>query len=280
MGTPASKTIKYINGVLCYMLKSFATGLSDLVKRPFLIFPSFVAMVVNTALLILVSDSMFTIFYNVFILGDVPDATITQLPFYIISSYGPELTAITATTFISLLLSFYLVYVYSGLLNSKSTGVVKAMLGGFSRLGELIALSVFVSLCIFLFSMAGFAFFVGSLGLGGIGIISFLLGLAWTLFGAYVFLKLVFAPVLMAIGKKKLKAALAESWEWSSGKLLHIGAFMVLLFAAIGFINLVVSSASDATGIEELSLVILVLGMALSNAYYNIVFIRYFVDSR
>ena len=258
------------------MLGAFIESVGELAARPLLFVPALIGMALNAAILLLAVDSYFNVFYSALLLGEVPNASIFDLPFYLLTSYFGDIVVIKLAAFLSLLIGIYLLFTYAALLGGKEKGIVKAMKGQLARIPEMLWLCVFMAAALGIFAVAAFILFIGTISLDGLGIIAFLLLLAWLIFGAYVFIKLAFTPLFMAIGRKKLKEALAESWKWSGGRLLQVAAALVAVGIASWIINAIFSAASDATSVEEIAAVILVLGAAIANAYYNIVLVKYY----
>jgi len=182
-------------------------------------------------------------------------------------------------TFISIGLGFYLIYVYSSLINGKQA-LLKGIFSNISKAGEIIGLTIFIIVAMFLYFTIGFFLFVTSLTFETIGIITFLLFLLWLVLGLYAFVKLAFTPMFMVIERQKLKAALVASWKWSEKRTLSIFIFLTIIGFISGSINTIFSTLGDATGIEFVALLLLLLGVGLANAYYNIAFIKYFLNTK
>lgn len=255
------------------MLNAFASGFSELAKKPIYFLPALLAMAINFFVLIFTAENYFNFFYEVFIYGEVPQASLFQLPYYMLTTYTTELLVIGAAVFVSFLLGFYQLYAYASLLK-KNKGVLEGIVSGFSKIGEIAGLTAFACAAFFLYSIAWFLLFIGSVS-DSLGLIAFVLLLAWTIFGAYVYLKLAFTPVIMAVEGAKLKEALAKSWKWSGKRLGKLLLFFILLGIIAGAINTFFSILADAAGIEMLALALLVIGLAVSNAYNSIVLVKY-----
>ncbi len=262
------------------MFNALIEGAAEITKNPFYFIPALFVMVLNTIISLLAVDHVFQLVYSAFVFGEVPEATLVELPYYMLTIYTGEILVIAAATFVAMLLGFYLVFVYASLLSGKEKGGVKALTSGFSRIGELIGLTFFTGIAALLYAAIGYALFVASITFEGIGIITFILFLALILAGIYIYVKLAFTPVIMAVEKRKLKEALADCWKWTAKKPIGVAFFLVVLgfIAALG--TEVFSAIGDATGIEEVSLAIFVIGVALVNTYYNIAYIKYYLGSK
>ncbi len=261
------------------MISSLTGAFGELVKKPALLLPAFIGMGLNIAILLLTIDNYFSFFFDVFFIGNVPDASIAELPYYLFTSYFADIAVMAAAVFASFFIAYFLLFTYASVIGKKEKSVVKAMRTAIGRAAEIFWLTVFTFAAFFLYAAVSYALFAATLELGGLGIVALLLMLAWGAFGVYAFLKLAFAPLFVALEKKKIKQALAESWKWSGRRLLGIIGLLVLLMIITGTISAVFGAASDATGVDELAVLLLVLGSAVSSSYYNVALVKYFEDS-
>ena len=209
------------------MIGAFVQGVFELAKKPVYLLPALIISLAAFLVIILSAESYMAFFYSAIMLGQVPDAGILELPFYIISSYGQEIAIICASMLISLTLTLFQLYIYA-LSMARKEGMVQAIRDGAAKLPEIFGLVVFAALASFIYGVLGYALFAASITFDVIGIALFLLLIAWGLFGAYAFVKLIFVPVFMALEGKKLKAALSESWKWSSQRVFSIAIFPLL----------------------------------------------------
>ncbi|MEK6958343.1 MAG: hypothetical protein AABW99_05185 [archaeon] len=262
------------------MLKEFIGGFTELVSRPLYFLPALLAGIINLFVMVAVSENSFNFFMQTLVLGNVPDVNLWQMPFYIINSYGQDLIAMLLGTLASLAVGFYILYVYSALIAAKEKGIVKAIAATAKKIPEILALSVFVLAAFFIYSTIAYFVFVAGVSIEAIGIILFIALLAWLVLGVYFFLMLAFTPLFMALNGTKLKKALAESWKWSPKRLLHIAVFLAVLWFLTMAVATLFSMISDFAGSDELIAGTLMLGMAVSGAYYNITFIKYFLANR
>ena len=262
------------------MFKALVGGFAELFRKPVNLLPALVAMAINFTVLILTIESYFDFFYEVFIFNEVPESSLVNLPFYLFSTYLFEITVMAMGAFISMALGFYLLYVYSAILTGKETGAIKAMSATLAKLPEIAGLTAFVFVAAILYSVIGFALLAASITLDGIGIVVFLLWVAWIMAGIYVYLKFSFTPVFMASDKLKLKAALTASWKWSEKKLLPIAVLLIVLSFMTGLINAAATAIAEGSTLEIIAFPALVLGLAFSNAYFSITIIKYFMASK
>ena len=262
------------------MLASLLGGFIELGKKPIYIVPALIVMILNFGILLLSIDNYFKFFYDVFVFGEVAESPLIEMPFFLFTTYGFDLVLIGITMFISLGLSLYLLYVYSSLINGTEKNIGKAMSQTIGKLGEIVGLTFFVFFAMFLYGTIGYLLFVLSTMVEGIGIIFLLIFLLWILLGIYFYVKLAFTPILMATEREKLKPALAATWKWSSGKTIKIAIFLALIGGIAGILNTFFSTLGDATGVNFLAVLILLIGLGISNAYYNIAFIKYFLNTK
>ena len=148
------------------------------------------------------------------------------------------------------------------------------------KITEIIGLTVFVFFAMFLYATIGYLFFVLSDMFEGIGIVFFLIFLLWLVLGVYAFVKLAFTPVLMATQRQKLKPALAATWKWSSGKTIKTAVFLAIIGGIAWILNTFFFALGDAAGVDFVEVLILMIGLSISSAYYNIAFIKYFLNTK
>jgi len=262
------------------MINAIVEGFTSFAKKPLLFLPALFVMGLNFIVLLAAFESYFNLFFETLVLGEVPDAGLLELPFFMLTTYGADIIVIGLAAFVSFALGFYMIYIYASLLAGKETGMIKAIIANAKRTGEILGLTLFVSIALFLYGIVAYLLFVASVSIEALGLIAFILLLIWGLFGLFVYFKFAFTPVLMATEKQKLKPALAAVWKWSSPKLISIIIFLIIIGFLAGIINTVFITLADATGSNELGILLLLLGFGLSNAYYNISFVKYFTASK
>ena len=259
------------------MLDSLVSGFSGIAKRPVLIIPALVAVIVNFVITLLAFEPQADFFYSVFVLNGVVDAAIPELPYYLLASYPWEIFAMLLSAFASTVLWILVLYVYA---ESSGKGIIEAFRETLSRTWEMIGVAAFAFIAVFLYFVILFALFVSTLALGVLSIVGFLASILWILFGIYAGIRLVFTPAIMAVKRKKLKKALAESWKLQKKGTLEAGLFIVLAGAIAGTIGAFFSMAGEASGNEVVFLIMVLVGFALANAYYSIVFIKYVSEQK
>ncbi|HZX20389.1 MAG TPA: hypothetical protein VFF13_05230 [archaeon] len=261
------------------MLKSLVFGLTQLIGKPQYLLPALAGIFVNFLILFFAVDSYFNFFYNALVFGEIPNASLFELPFYLLTTYAFDILVIVLTVFFSTSVGFYMIYVYSALMTTKQS-MMKVMIGTLSRIGEIFGLTLFLMVALLLYGAILYGLIIFGFAFEGLAILSTILILALLLLGIFAFVKLAFTPVIMVIEKQKLKPALKKSWEWSAKKTLNILVFLFLLSVITGLTNTFFALLGEATDIEILGIVILLLGLALSSSYYNIAFIKYFLNSQ
>ncbi|MBI4210350.1 MAG: hypothetical protein HY544_02480 [Candidatus Diapherotrites archaeon] len=262
------------------MIKAFASGFAEIATRPLLLVPALLGMFLNVLVIALSVDSYANIIFDTLIEGNVPAASMLKLPFYMASSYASDLLIIGMAMFVSMLIAYYLTFAYAIALSGKRKGVFGSLLSAASRAPEVLFLTVFTFAAAFLYCIAAFLLLAAAMAGEELGIVALPLLLGWMLLGVYAVLKLAFTPIAMASGGSKLKEALAQSWKWTSGRFLETALFFFILMMATILIGSAVTWLSGLTESEPVSFIILVLGMALLNSYYTVVFIRYYTDSK
>ncbi|MFH1391066.1 MAG: hypothetical protein ABIH20_02015 [Candidatus Diapherotrites archaeon] len=262
------------------MFKALIGGFTELTKKPSYMIPSLAGMIASLIVLVLTIESYFNVFYNSLILEETPQSSLIEFPFHMVSFYGADLIVIGLATFISIGISFYMIYVYASLLKDKEKSAIKAFTKNLKKTSEIIWLTFFVFVGLFLYLVIAYALFVASVTYEGLGIITFLLFLAWLIIGFIAYLNLIFTPVIMAVEKKKLKPALKASWQWSKKRIIGIAIFIAVLGFITGLVGTIFSVIGESVGIEELGVLILLIGLGFTNAYYNITFIKFYLNHR
>tara|TARA_Y100000310_G_scaffold200614_1_gene200692 strand:+ start:470 stop:1261 length:792 start_codon:yes stop_codon:yes gene_type:complete len=262
------------------MFSAFLGGFTELTKKPSYFIPSLLGMLASLFVLVLAIESYFNVFYDSLILGETPESSLIEFPFHMFSFYGADLIVIGLATFISIGISFYMIYVYASLLNGQEKSAISAFTKNLKKISEIFWLTFFVFVGLFLYSVIAYALFVASITFEGIGIITFLLFVAWLIIGLIAYLNLIFTPVIMSVEMKKLKPALKASWQWSKKRTIGIAIFIAILGFITGLVGAIFSAIGESVGIEELGVLILLIGLGFTNAYYNIAFIKFYLNHR
>ena len=262
------------------MINALVSSFFKLLKKPNYFIPSLLGMFFTTLLLLVFSDNYFNIIYKIFVFGELPQTELFNLPFYMLSIYGADLFIITLATFISISIGFFVLYVYSTLFNDSKLTVSKAINSNLGRISEIIGLSLFVFVVGFLYTGIGFLLGLIITSFESLGLIITILILLWIIAGIYIYTKLAFTPLIMSIERKNLKQALSQSWKQSETKMLKLLFFLITLSAIVQAMNFFISTFADAIGVELIMLLVLIIGLGFTNAYYNISFIKYFLNSK
>src|SRR3989344_441826 len=214
------------------MLKSLVFGLTQLIGKPQYLLPALAGIFVNFLILFFAVDSYFNFFYNALVFGEIPNASLFELPFYLLTTYAFDILVIVLTVFFSTSVGFYMIYVYSALMTTKQS-MMKVMIGTLSRIGEIFGLTLFLMVALLLYGAILYGLIIFGFAFEGLAI--------------FAFVKLAFTPVIMVIEKQKLKPALKKSWEWSAKKTLNILVFLFLLSVITGLTNTFFALLGEAT---------------------------------
>ncbi len=256
------------------MFKHFVFGFFELLKRPSLVLPAFFGVLFGLALNLFVSIYAFDFLYNTIVLGEVVESSLLALPFYLIFS-NPTQVFVLALGFLASIVNWvFFTYVYAECFDKSILESIKI---AFSRLKEIFGLSVFIFFALTFYFVILFGFFVLAVQPSFFGIIGFLLSIAWALIGFYAGVKLIFAPAIMGVKRRKLKRAFSESWFSKTG-FFNTLLFIFVLTAIHFFLKFLFFRVGELVGNEVFLFVLTLLGATIANAYYLIVFIKYVVD--
>ncbi|GEM_PF-6326852 len=261
------------------MISAFAGGLAELVKRPLFFVPALIGMCLNAAILMLALGSYEAIFFGTIISGDVPDAPLISQPYYFAANNLTDTIIIGLALLGTIIVGTLMLFTYAKMLTAKKTGIAGGISFALSKLPQAIWLGIFTFVALFLYSVVAFLLFAASISFETWGTVAFAGFLLWLAFGAFAYLKFAFTPLFIAVEGLDLKKALAKSWKSSSGKAIPIAIFLFLAYLATGLVGGAAFALSDLASDELISLAIVVLGISLSNAYYNIVFTKYFTGA-
>ncbi len=253
-----------------------------------MVVPALLAAVLNLIVMLLALDTFQAAVFGIAILGEVPDAPLIEAPFHFLVNNAAETATMAIAALASLATASLLLFAYSRMLTAKKASLKDGFLFALSRLGAALGLSVFALVTLFLYGVAAFLLLMASVSFELTGLVAFLALLAWLAFGAYVYTKLVFTPLFISIEGLNVKKALAESWKWSSGRFIPLVIFLFLLWAAtgiiVGFGDIVGAAVGTALGgavdPDLVAFIAFLLGFLAASAYFNIVFTKFFVETR
>ena len=124
------------------MISAFAGGLAELAKKPLLLAVALIGAVINAGIMLLASDSYLNVFVSTLVLGEVPDASIMELPFFIFTSYAADIAIIIAAMTVSIAVGFFTLFAYSKM-SSKKAGLRDGLSFAVSKIPEELFLAVF-----------------------------------------------------------------------------------------------------------------------------------------
>ena len=262
------------------MISAFADGFAELAKKPLLLAVALIGTAINVGVMILASDSYMNVFVNMMVLGEVPEATVMEMPFFIFTSYAADIAVILVAMTTSLAAGFFTLFAYSRMVASKKTGLREGLSFATSKITEALFLSIFYMAALFLFALSAFLLFAAGVSFEGVEAITFLLFIALCAFGIYCYVKLFFTPLFMALEGMKLKKALAESWRWTAGKFIPLLFFLIIAWAVTAMVSGIAFAASDAIAVDEVSAAVAIIGFCIAGAYYSIVLVKFFSGLR
>ncbi len=262
------------------MISAFVGGLIEMAKRPLLIVPALLGIAINVIVLLLCLDSFQNIFIGAVLLNELPNAPPLDALFYFAANNAADIAIISIALYISLLIGALTIFAYTKALQAKKGGIAQGISFALSNLPNALGLGAFAFIAVLLYAAVALTLLLAGVSEGATGIIALALFLLWLAFGAYSYTKFVFTPLFMALDGTNLKKALAQSWVWSSGKFIPLLIFLFLAYFASSVISGAAVAASDAISAEEISFAVLLFGVCLSNAYYNIVFVKFFTGQR
>jgi hypothetical protein len=261
------------------MIGSFYGTFGLLLKRPLYFVPALIIAILNLFFILISIDNYYSFIYDAIILGSIPGNGIMDSLYYMLTVYAVDLFFISLTLFLTGISGIYALFVYASLLGDEKKSVVSGMIGSLSRIGEISLIVIFFFVACALFFFTGAMFF--DMSLSG-GIASILGGLLLTLLfilGFYASAKLVFAPVIMALERMKLKQALGKSWAWSGKRFFGIIIFLVLLSIMVSAISGFFFALEETLDSEAIGFVLVLLGTGLSGAFYHVAMLKYYIDS-
>lgn len=263
------------------MLNALLGAAGLIVKKPAILLPALVAVAINLALMLAAGDFLFGFLYDAFIFGSMPEGSLLQMPFFIISMYPAQVLVVAVLALALYATTAWLAVVYghaAGTAKKGKMAVISSVSFAAGRIGGILALAVFVFLISLAYGIIMLSL-IWLLMLPGMEIPAIVLMAAWFLFGIYLLLRVLFLPVVMGVEQAGLKGALGIVWKW--GRKHNIG--MVALVFALFLITLAMDEAGAAigglAGDEMLSLAVAVLFALLNSAYFSLALAKYYAGS-
>jgi len=213
------------------MLGPLISGLIEFIKRPLIVIPGLVAGIINSSIWYILLLPQLVLIDSLFVLQNIPQVPLIMLPFALFSKYWFWLMFVGINYVISVIVSFWTIFVYSHLMSEKKATIRNSIGYGIKNLGKIIGLSIFFVLL---------TLFIGGISLllitlmETLGIIGIILIFIWFLLVIYTLIKLVFLPFIFAIEKNKIRDALKNTWDFT-GKhffmiLLLLGVLQIVMF--------------------------------------------------
>ncbi len=258
------------------MIVSLIAGVFAFVKKPLAVLPALLAGLLQVAALFVVIQPLFGLLLDLSA-GGLPNAGFLELPYVLFLQHPTEIMLVLALALFGTTLQAWLVFVYGNLFGTKEHGILESVRRSLARLPRAFTYAVFLFALGFLYLLASLLLWQllkPAMNFSGA------LFLAWLLLGYYVYLKLLFTPVAMAVEDLKLREGLRASWKFTRGKLLPLFLLTVLL----GSVSSLLGATGDliANGIEDdnAGLFAVLLFLALATAYTQTVLVKYWVVGR
>lgn len=259
------------------MIRAFVDSAKMLLRKPQLLIPTAVLALVNVILLYFTIEAIMEMLYSSLVLEEVPEATLLQMPYFLFSMYSIPLIIVALLVFFAFAVQAWLIYVYSKFVkDGEKANIVGAVSAGFANILNAMIISIFFMLAGFVYVVATFIVLLILLSVEILGIISLLLLLAWFLFGIYLFIKLYFLPVVMAIEGKGLKAALPIVWKWSQKRMIRVIVIIVAIFIIYNIINTAGLVVSDILPPGLLSTLLYYIFALIGLSYGSLVLVNYY----
>ncbi|MFA4855617.1 MAG: hypothetical protein WC634_03470 [archaeon] len=262
------------------LINALGAAAKRLVKNPALLLPAFAAIAIFFALAYAFSPFMEKLALDLMILGNVPDAPLSALPFQLIGLYGLEFSVLLVFFVLSSILFaalnyWYAAYAASGLGSKESLG--KASHETIKAMGKIASFTVFILLLVFLFvvllwiSLAIMPFFeIGSL------VLLALLALA----GFYFAIKFVFVLQALAIEHGSVRQALEKAWLFCEGRFWQVLAFVIVLSVVYGILLWAGGLASGLFSGEVESLIVFAAFWGIFLAYSGLALAFYYKEKK
>ena len=260
------------------MINALGAAAKRLVKNPLLLLPAFAAIAIFFALAYAFSPFMEKLAVDLMILGNVPDAPLSALPFQMIGLYGLEFSVLLVFFVLSSILFAALNYWYAAYVAiDRKESLGKACRETIKAMGKIASFTVFILLLVFLFavllwiSLAIMPFFE----LGGLVLLA-LLALA----GFYFTIKFVFVLQALAIEHGSVRQALEKAWVFCEGRFWQVLAFVIVLSVVYGILLWAGGLASGLFSGEVESLIVFAAFWGIFLAYSGLALACYYKEKK
>lgn len=259
------------------MINAIFSGFSVL-KKPSLLAPGIFLTLVQSVLLwvfFFVNDTLPRFYYELFVLNIFPDTGFLETVFLLVAAN------LQAFLFIGFLLVLWfgavlwMVFSFTNVLSKNESGV-SSVFSPAKSLGKIFGLSVFFSVLLLLF-FAGLMFFIWLFILGGLfELIGIVLILAWIVFWAYLYFKLLFLPVEFFSKNQHITYCIKNVWKWSGKKFFSLVIFIVIISIVSNIILQIGVFLSELVSEEIVSILIILFALVFSSAYFGYSLVNYY----
>jgi len=262
------------------LINALGAAAKRLVKNPLLLLPAFAAIAIFFVLAYAFSPFITNLALDLMVLGNVPDAPLSALPFQMIGLYGIEFFALLVFFVLSSVLFAALNYWYAAYiamrLGSKGS-MGKASSETINAMGKIVSFTFFILLVGFLFavllwiSLVIMPFFAPA----GLALLA-LLALA----GFYFAIKFVFVLQALAIEDCKLRQALEKSWLFCEGRFWQVLVLVIALSVVYSILLWAGGLASGLFSGETESLVVFAAFWGCFLAYSGLALALYYAEKK
>lgn len=258
------------------MFKELIRAFFSVVRSPLLLLPALFAVLANLAALLLVQEPVLTIFAELMNSGFSEFESV----YFLVSSLSTEFFWILILVFATILVNSWLslsLARFARLQGEKKLHVFESVLYAVSKIGRLIAWSIFVLLIGFVFLF--FLFAVSAIGYWNEWL-GLLLLLFWLVCTLLVFFVLTFAVPVMGLEDTGIKYGLQKSGGMVKRHFLAVFVFMLVLGVFVGIVSWIGDTASEWVEDENLSILVLAIFLLVQNVIANLALPFYYLEKR
>ncbi len=258
------------------MFKELIRAFFSVVRSPLLLLPALFAVLANLAALLLLQEPVLTIFVELMNSGFSEFESV----YFLVSSLATEFFWILALVFVTILVNSWLslsMARFARLQEEKKLHVFESVLYAISKIGRLVAWSIFVLLIGFVFLLL--LFVVSSIGYWNEWI-GLLLLIFWLVCSLLVFFVLTFAIPVMGLEDTGIKYGLQKSAGMIKRHFLGVFAFMIVLGVFVGIVSWIGDSASDWVEDENFSILLLAVFLLIQNVIANLALPFYYLEKK
>lgn len=256
------------------MIKSLIESVLMLVKKPVVLVPGIVFILIDFVFRYLVEDQAIETVFKFFEFSTYPVFELQRMPFQLIASYPSEIMFVGLFLGISSVIATMLSVSLANYVFERNKSIIYSIIFSIKSLMKIILLVLFFGL-ILVFS--GIVLWIVSLLALAAGLIGAIILLLVLVFMGFVLLHFVFVPALLGKGLN-IKQAFKESWKFSGKNFISV----LLLLIAIAIINTVLTQIYIAilnTGLgEETMILIEMIFTLVILTYTNIVFPLFYLN--